>query len=416
MAILHIDKDIQTEGEKLEAKFWGENEGICFKDVKDFISQIPAEDNKIELFIHCDGGSCTEGWAMYDAFRATGKDIEATIEGNCSSMATVVYMAAPKERRKCQPSAHICVHNPWMSTWGLGSAVNYDDLQKAANELKAEQDRMVDLYVERCGCDREEIQNLMNEDKYIDAQKALELGIVGSIIAPISAHKGPNTAKGNKNNNNQKSNKMAKENENAEVKASLWDKIKAFFKADDEQGVEAALNKGEETKALKLTTADDETELTIERESGSPQVGDAASPDGTFEMPDGSTITISDGAITKITEGSKGKAEGEPVKGKKGDEPDDPKDAKIAELTASLAEKEEAINGLQEKLTKAEAHARTKDDLVILNAVKMAGGISALAKLQSGYQPQGRTPEGKHAQESDKTISAQDILHAFDKK
>lgn len=411
MAIFKIYNDIQTEDEKIDAMFWGELEGVCYKDVNEFIKSINIDDNLIDLRLHCNGGSVTEGWAIYDALRNTGKEIEATIEGNCASMATVIYMAAPKDKRKCMPNAHICVHNPFAYISGTMTA---DELQKKADDIREEQDRLVNLYVERCGCEKEKIQALMDEDKYITAQEAYELGIVGEILAPLSASKNDITAKGKKDNNNQNPKTMAKENENVEVKASLWERIKAFFKADDEEGVTASLDKGNEAKSLKLATADDETEITIERESGNPQVGDVASPDGTWPMPDGSTITIADGVITSITEGSAGNKDDEPKDGK--DEPaEDPKDAKISELTASVEKKDVEIKELKAKLEKAEAHARTKEDLIVLNAVKMAGGLSVLAKLQSDYHPEGRTPEGGKAEKNDGVITSSAILKALAK-
>lgn len=44
--------------------------------------------------------------------------------------------------------------------------------------------------------------------------------------------------------------------------------------------------------------------LTIEREEGDPQVGDAASPDGTFTMTDGTVYVVEGGKITSITPAS----------------------------------------------------------------------------------------------------------------
>ena len=417
MAVLHIYNDIQTESQKNDARFWGETEGICFKDVKDFIKGIPTDDNNIDLYLHCDGGSCTEGWAMYDALRATGKEITATVEGDCASMATVVYMAAPKERRKCMPSAHICVHNPWMPSWGLDYAVNADDLQKAADDLRAEQERMVNLYVERCGCDKDEIQALMDEDKFIDAQKALELGIVGEVLSPLSASKKPAAQGGKSNKPN--INNMAKDNEKVEVKASFWEKVKAFFKADNEEGIEAAIEKGAQMNALKLTS-DDGTEITIDRESGAPEVGDTASPDGTFEMPDDSTIVIENGVITSITPDSEGSAGANDFEGKKGDGNAGPvgeKDKEINALKAQAAKDADKIKDLEARLEKAEKLARTKDDLRILNAVKMAGGEAILAKISSGYVPEGRDVKGSQAAKHDgEEITVQGILNAFNKK
>ena len=416
MAIFKIYNDIQTEGQKLDAKFWGENEGVCFKDVNEFISAIPADDNTIDLRLHCNGGSVTEGWAMYDALRATGKEIEATIEGNCASMATAIYMAAPKERRKCMPSAHICLHNPYAFVSG---AMNADALQKKTDELRAEQERLVNLYAERCGCDKAKIQALMDEDKFITAQEAYEMGIVGEILSPASASKTPtfDNVREHDNNNNQNTEKMAKENEKVEVKASIWQKIMAFFKVEDEEGVSASLDKGDDIKALTLKTADDETEITIERENGAPQVGDKASPDGTFEMPDGSTIKIEEGVIAEITP-AKGDGDDEDSKDKKGDKDEgivDDKEAEIEALKTTISEKDSEIADLKAQLETANAHVRTKEDNYILNAVKIAGGVDALAKLQSDYVPEQRKPSGQVAKEhtdtrAEKVNEIRDIL------
>ena len=374
MAILKLYNDIQTEHEKNLCKWWGEAEGVCFKDVDEFLSQMKDDDGKIDLKIFCDGGSVLEGWAMYDKLRASGKEISATIEGKCASMATVILLAAPKERRYAYKSAQVCVHNPWVPGYSLGDQMTADDLQKAAENLKAQQDRILDLYVERCGCDRDEMQALMDEDKYISADEAKRLGIIGEIIAPASAKK-DGVMFNNKNNE-----KMAEvKDEKIEVKASIWERIKAKLGIESVEDLEK-----DEPKALDLSTADGGT-LQVEREEGSPQVGDKASPDGEHKMPDGSTIVVKDGVITDI----------KPKDGE-GDGDGDGKDDKDAEIQALKDE----VNELKGKLSAAEAKAKTVDELRILNAVKIAGGEKALAKLSSTYKPAARKVDGERASDA----------------
>lgn len=370
MAVLKIYNDIQTENEKSFAKFWGEAGGVCFKDVDEFCESIPTEDNTIEVRLHCDGGSCTEGWAIYDRLRATGKEITCIVEGNAASMATVILMAAPKERRRAYKNAQLLVHNPWMPSWGLDYTVTADDLEKAANDLRDMQTKILDLYVERCECDREEMQALMNEDKYIDTDRALELGLIGDIIAPASAKKTGAMF------NNKKQNQMAKEKkeEKVEVKASLLNRAlaKLGLKTIDELA-----------KGMDLSTSDGQT-LTVEREEGEPQVGDKANPDGEFVMPDGKTIVVKDGVITDIKTDSNGSGDGE-------------NEDRIAELEAEVEELKKKIDELTDANAKAVANAKTKDDLRILNAVKIAGGEKALAKISSNYKPEPRKQEGGNA-------------------
>lgn len=368
MAVLKIYNDIQTEEDKIWYS-WAGAEGVCYKDIDTFCESIPKDDDTIDIRLFCNGGSVQEGWAMYDRLRATGKKITCTVEGKAASMATVLLMAAPKEDRHAYENASICVHNPWMDPYYLGQAVTADDLRKAADDLQREQDKILDLYVERCGCDRDEMQALMNEDKYIDTDKAIEMGLINDVLPPLSASKDNFII-------NQKHNKMEDKKETVEVKQGFVDKLLKFFG-------KKSIN--EITFGMDLSTADGQT-LTIDREEGEPQVGDSASPDGEWLMPDGKTIVVEDGKITEIRPASSDE------KDEKGD---DMQDDKEAEITALKAENED----LKAQLEKAKANAKTADDLRILNAVKMAGGEKALAKISSTYTPEQRKPDGKQAEE-----------------
>mgnify|MGYP000966569563 FL=1 len=372
MAVLKIFNDIQTENEKNFCKYFGEAEGGCFKDVDEFCEAIPKGDNAIDVRIHCDGGSVVEGWGIYDRLRATGKDITCTVEGNAASMATVILMAAPKERRRAYKNAQICVHNPWVPAYALGDTLTAAELEKAASDLKETQEKMLDLYVERCECNKEEMQALMDEDKFIGVDRAMELGLIGEIIAPASAKKQGLVF------NNKKENKMAEKNEKVEVKASLLDRALAKL---------GLKNIEELAKGLDLSTSDGQT-LTVEREEGEPQIGDKASPDGTFEMPDGKTIVVKDGVITDIQTSSSG--------GDKGGEGSE-LEKRVAELENEVKELQEKLESSENARKQAEAMAKTQEDLRILNAVKIAGGEKALANISSSYKPEPRKPEGTNA-------------------
>lgn len=371
MAVLKIYNDIQTENEKKACSFWGEAEGVCFKDVDEFCKSIPANDNEIEVRLHCDGGSCIEGWAIYDRLRATGKEITCIVDGNAASMATVILMAAPNERRKAYQSAQICVHNPWVSVWSLDYTMTADDLEKAANDLREQQEKILNLYVERCECNREEMQALMDENKYIGTDRALELGLIGEIIAPASAKKQGAQF------NNQKQKEMTKvKKEEVKVKASLLDRALAKL------GIKTI---EELAQGMDLSTSDGQT-LTVEREEGEPQIGDKASPDGEFLMPDGKTIIVVDGVITEIkTDGN----------GSSTEQNED--ETRIEELEKEVEELKKKIEELEDANAKALANAKTTEDLRILNAVKIAGGEKALAKISSSYKPEGRVQDGKNA-------------------
>ena len=354
MAVLKIYNEITTEEDKQFLKWCMGMDGVCFKDIDEFLSGMDEKDNTVDIRLHCDGGSVSEGWAIYDKLRASGKEISAIAEGKVASMATIIMMAAPKERRKAYKSANICVHNPWVPSYALGDSLTAEDLRKTAEGLQKEQDKMLDLYVERCECNRDEMQSLMNEDKFIDTDRAKALGIISEIIAPASAKKGSN----NNNFNN-----MAKTG-NVEVKQNLLDKLLGklgYSKIED-----VALG-------MDLSTADGGT-LTVEREEGEPQVGDVASPDGEHVMPDGSIIVVADGKITEIKPASSGD----------GEEGGSDEETRITELETEVEELKTEIDELKEELEGAKAKAKTSSDLAILNAVKNCSTFKVKARTVSG--------------------------------
>lgn len=371
MAYLKIYSPIVNEENKAMTLFFSGVEGVSFQDIDEFISSIPENDNLIDMRLHCAGGDVIEGWAMVDKLRATGKEIRATIEGQCASMATVLLCAAPKENRRAYPHAQILIHDPYIPEYTLADAYRAEDLEKIAADLRANTEKILDFYVERTGANREELAALMKDDKWIDTAEAQRLGFISEIIPPASAYAGKGAAAWPNNNQNKTSMK------NEKTMQAAMKRLAALmgFNVTPAQIV-----------AYELDTESGET-ITIDKPEGeAPAVGDNASPDGEHKMPDGTTIIIEDGIITEIraAEGQGGEGP-EPVA-----EGEDEKDARIAELEAENAELKERIAELEQELEGAKSVAKTSDEKRILNLVKVAGGIDWLKKVQSEYKPAGR--------------------------
>lgn len=349
MAVLKIYNDIADEESK-NMKLWFTGvDSTCFKDIDEFLASVSEEDKTIDLRLNCRGGSVSEGWAIYDKLRDSGKEIAVTVEGICASMATVLLLSAPKGKRTAMPNAELLIHDPYIPEYTLADAYRAEDLRAIADSLEADTNKLLDLYVERTGADRAELQAIMDEDKRMSVSEAKRLGFIDEIKVPSTAKES--------NNSNFKNMK-----EKVTVGKGWLDRILAKAGYAKMEDVPEVVN-------MELSTADGAT-LTIEREEGDPQVGDAASPDGEHVMPDGSTIVVAGGVITEIRP-----AEEE-------EEGDEDKDARIADLERQLEE--------------AKAQAKSANDLKILNAVKMAGGEKFLAKHCSSYKVQGRAQTQTH--------------------
>ena len=415
MAKLRIYNDIDSQDNKFWYQWWG-SDCVCFQDIDVFAASIPENDDTIDMRIFCNGGSVVEGWAIYDRLRQSGKKITCTVEGKAASMATIIMLAAPKESRKAYENASFLLHNPWVPGWCLGDQLNAKDLKNQGEEMQMWQDKMVDAYVERCECDREEIQALMDKDIFISTSEALRLGLISSTVAPISASASKRNIENFINSKQQNPKAMEKK---TEVKASLLDKILAKLGVKTLEEAEQAVAEPqakEEPKAMELNTADGQT-LTVEREEGDPQVGDKASPDGTFEMPDGKTIVVEDGVITDIQTADDTDQDND---GGSASSTDNDTVAKLQQQVAALKQQ---LSDTKAQLASAQKLAKSKEDMRILNAVKMAGGAEkVLAGFSSHYQPEQRQPSGKGAGEQvdvkadAKTISEKVKAYRFKKR
>lgn len=394
MATLKIYNDITDEESKLYMRSVGGPDAICYKDIQEFIASIPEDDNSIDLRIHCCGGSCIEGWAIYDALRRSNKIISATIEGECSSIASIILLAAPAERRSATKNSRMCLHNPALEyldsdCYARLTPDNIDtlitDLEVQAKALREEQDRILDLYVERTGANRKALQTLMDKDTYINAERAQELGFISTILVPTTAHK---TRKINKIS---KSKVMAKTQNPAGKSKPTKPSAFARFLAKT----------GLATMKCQVVTAANGDELTVEREDGDPQVGDVAYPDGSYILDDGTEIVVEGEIISSINAPEEGG--NDPLDSASAEELRELKaeiEAKLRELEpeAPAEENAETVEELTQKVNELEATVAEQAEALkkaapILNRVEKAGGmpwLNSVLGMRSTFNPSNR--------------------------
>lgn len=368
MATLKIYNDIVGEEEKIMLRNWEGMDGVCYKDIDEFLSGMDKDDDVVDIRIHCRGGDCVEGWAIYDKLRRSKKKISCTVEGECSSMATIILLAAPLERRTAYRNAHFCIHNPALAYPDLDYYTrltadnlekNIDQLKTQANALRQEEKKILDLYLTRTNASKKELQDLMALDTYIGTDEAIEMGFISKTLSPLTASKSRTF------NNIHKSNRKAMNKKSVRVDRGVMSRLLA----------KAGLKKLSDLRMKSLVvTAADGSELTVDREEGDPQVGDSASPDGTFVLDDGTEIVVEDGVITEINE---------PEGGGATDEVDE---EELIEQVETLSEEneqlEERIEELEDELeAKKGARVLSADEKVILAKVQKAGGRRWLDKV-----------------------------------
>lgn len=359
--ILKVYSAIMPEEDRMCMQWMG-LDGVSFNSIDEFIASIPDDDDTIDMRINSPGGVVPEGWAIIDKLRATGKKITATIEGDAASMAAIVLLAASE--RKAYKHARLLIHDAYFPEYTLAGAYRKEDLEKLAASLDEDNQRALDFMVERTGADRDTLAALMKEDKFIDMEQAKELGFIHEILEPASASVKPKAWK--------------RSQTNSSTDMSNTNKIASAFKAFAEALGISVKMEDEQAPVGYVLTAQDGTEINIDKPEGEdPAVGDAASPDGEFLMPDGTTIVVADGVITEIRDAE---PEADP-------EPDTTDEAHEAEIAAKDAE----IAALQARITELEANQMSDEQKAVLAKVEKAGGKAWLDKAtKSNYKPEQR--------------------------
>ena len=304
------------------------------------------DEKEFKFNINCDGGSVSEGMRIYDILRTSGKTIYCNIENSCHSMAVCILLAAPAENRTANPNSRALIHE--VRTFPFDD-MTAEDLRTLADQLDIEQNAILDIYAERTGYDRAELEVLMKEEKQRTAQELLNYGFISKI---------------NSYNTNQKKREMSKEKKDVLNAAnSFLTKLKNLISPE-------AVN-------YDFTDNDGNVLFSTEVEDDTLEVGMSATPDGTFELPDGRTVVIADGVITEINE-----AEGT-------DEETEILQNRISELENALEEAQTVITDLKNQVqssynAKNRATAQTKKPVAKTSTEKKNEAKEKLGKMRGG--------------------------------
>ena len=156
-----------------EAYDWFGLEAVSAKFISD---ALPEDGEDIVLEVNSNGGLVTVGSDIYTMLKQYPGNVTAEVTGMAASAASVAIMAA--DTVVISPTAQMMIHKALL---GYVSG-NSDDLDKASNALKASDQGIVNAYVAKTGKSEDEVMELMRNETYMSAQKAVELGFADEIM------------------------------------------------------------------------------------------------------------------------------------------------------------------------------------------------------------------------------------------
>ena len=134
-----------------------------------------ANGQDVIVSINSPGGDVFSASEIYTDLKEYKGKVITKILGIAASAASVIAMAGNEV--KISPTAQIMIHNVYTYTSG-----DYRDMKHISETLKNANNSIANAYIDKTGKTREEILNLMDDETYLTAQKAKELGFVDEIL------------------------------------------------------------------------------------------------------------------------------------------------------------------------------------------------------------------------------------------
>jgi ATP-dependent Clp protease protease subunit len=142
---------------------------------------LAAEDPEkdISLYINSPGGVTTSGMAILDTMNLVEPDIVTYCVGQAASMAAVLLASGTKGKRYCLPYSRILIHQPHAS--GLGGQAA--DIDIHAREILRTRAILNNILANATGQPLEKIERDVDRDYIMDAQQAVDYGMIDRVIS-----------------------------------------------------------------------------------------------------------------------------------------------------------------------------------------------------------------------------------------
>ena len=161
---------LRLEGPIDEQSFWGDE-----ITPQEFRSELEAEDGDVTVWINSPGGNVFAAAEIYTMLREYKGSITVRIASIAASAASVVAMAG--DRVEMSPTALLMIHDP--ITVAMGNA---RDMEKAIETLGEVKESIINAYAAKSGMRRSRIADLMSNETWMNAKKAVELGFADEIL------------------------------------------------------------------------------------------------------------------------------------------------------------------------------------------------------------------------------------------
>ncbi|MGQ9843803.1 MAG: ATP-dependent Clp endopeptidase proteolytic subunit ClpP [Spirochaetota bacterium] len=134
-------------------------------------------DKDIYVYINSPGGIVTSGLAIYDTMQYVKPDVATICLGQAASMASLLLAAGAPGKRSALPNSRIMIHQPMGGFQGQAS-----DIAIHAKEILKIKSKLNEIYAIHTKQPLEKIEKDVDRDYFMDAQEAVEYGLIDKVI------------------------------------------------------------------------------------------------------------------------------------------------------------------------------------------------------------------------------------------
>ena len=140
-----------------------------------FKNDLYADSGDVTVWLNSPGGDCVAAAQIYNMLKEYPGNVTIKIDGIAASAASLIAMAG--DNILMSPVSMMMIHNPL--TMAIGNA---DEMQKAAAMLDEVKESIINAYELKTGLSRAKLSHLMDDETWMNAVKAVELGFADGIL------------------------------------------------------------------------------------------------------------------------------------------------------------------------------------------------------------------------------------------
>ena len=245
--------NINSKASKVVDVYIFDEIGMGGVNAQGFIEEIKSfKDSPMNLHINCVGGDVFDGMAIYNVIKKRTAKTTVYIEGIAASMGSVIALAA--DSVVMAENSLFMIHNAWGGAMGEAK-----EMKKTAKLLDKISGEIADIYVKKTKLPYDKVKEMMDEETWLNAEEALELGFIDSISDAIKVAAKYDVSKFKNITNKEIKNKLS-----INIKSKkMTDELKAWFngKVEDIIARVKSENVDTDSKSKIEVTMSDEAEI-----------------------------------------------------------------------------------------------------------------------------------------------------------